>query len=120
MVYPAQLRVMLLAPMTSPFPEQGPMLAVRVVLVVIVAPHDGFWAETEAGKKASVEPITVKRSRTARGIFGGFLRLKTEQFYVRTDYLQLRMVRVSLKRISESSVISGVCACHVLVIYAGP
>ena len=78
-VYPAQSSVMPLAPMTSPFPEQGPMPPLRVVLVVIVEPHDGLWEKTGIDKKTSIEPRTVKRSRTASRIFGDTLCLKTDR-----------------------------------------
>jgi hypothetical protein len=40
MAWPAQLRTKLLEPMTSPSPEQGPMSALKVVLIVITLPHD--------------------------------------------------------------------------------
>jgi hypothetical protein len=86
MVYPAQLRVMWLTPITSPFPEQGPMLPVRTTVVpggsVIVAPHAGDrWtvlAKTAGGKKINAQPRKVNRSRTVSRIFGEPLGLKTD------------------------------------------
>jgi len=66
MVCPAQLRVRL-EPISSPSPEQGPMSAVKVVLVVIAASHAGL-AKTGGKVKISVEPRTVRRSRTPTGL----------------------------------------------------
>ena len=62
----AQFRVMPLAPMTSPLPEQGPMSAVRVVDAVIVKPHVGAAARTGADRNARVENKVVVRSSTER------------------------------------------------------
>ena len=86
-VFPAQLRVMPLAPtIRSPFLGQGPMLPVRTTVVpdgsVIVEPHAGDkWtvlAKIGAGEKASTEPRRAKRSKTASGIFGDSLALKND------------------------------------------
>jgi len=64
--------------MTSPFPGQGPMGALSFVFAVITLPHP-TEAKTGAAEKASVEPRTVKRSRTASGVFGECLSLKTDR-----------------------------------------
>lgn len=66
MVCPLQLRVMPLVSMMSPFPVHGdlvePMFLVKIVLVVIVAPHDGVVevvvvvVETEGVKSATTSP----------------------------------------------------------------
>jgi len=72
MVCPAQLRVILLAPMMRPDPEeQGPMFAVKVVLVLIVAPHTGL-AKTGGKERLRVEPNTVRISKMLRRIGIGF------------------------------------------------
>jgi hypothetical protein len=77
MVYPAQLRVIPLAPMMSPL-EQGPMLEFRVVFVVIVAPHP---TDAIAGgdEKVIIKPRTVRISRKVSGILRNFLSLKTDR-----------------------------------------
>src|SRR5437588_705072 len=67
MVCPAQLSVIPSAPMLSPSPEQGPMLAVRVVDAVIVEPQAGVAAYTGTGRKASAETTKVAMSSTAEG-----------------------------------------------------
>ena len=49
--------------MISPSPRQGPKLDLSVIEAVIVAPHPGEEAKTDAGKKEKVEPNMVARSR---------------------------------------------------------
>ena len=74
-VCPAQLSVMPFTPMTSPFPEQGPMSLVKVMLPVIVAPHP-TEAMAGAGRRTSAQPVTVTSSRTASGTFEVAFSLK--------------------------------------------
>jgi hypothetical protein len=65
--------------MMSPFPEQGPMFAVKVVVFVIVAPHSGLVAKTGVREKISVEPRTVKISRMLTRIGIGLRFKETSQ-----------------------------------------
>ena len=63
-----------------PFPEQGPMFAVRVMLAVIVWPHYAVpfgFATAGAGRMTRVELRIVKRSMMASGTFEDSLSLKT-------------------------------------------
>lgn len=80
---PAQFRVMPLLPMMRPEAGQGPIFAVRVVLVVIVWLHQAVppgFAKAGAGRMTRVEPRTVKRSRMVSRIFGESLSLMTDNF----------------------------------------
>ena len=61
--------------MVSPFPEQGPTFAPRVVFAVIVAPHP-TRAKTEGAVKASMEPRIVMRSTEVRGVLEELFPLK--------------------------------------------
>ncbi|MGD0477563.1 MAG: hypothetical protein ABSB29_05285 [Nitrososphaerales archaeon] len=66
---PAQSSVMPLRPMTSPSPEQGPRLALRVVSVVIVAPHttgaDGDLRESSATRATAAKRTSATTTATA-------------------------------------------------------
>ena len=74
-----------MAPMTSPFPEQGPIFALKAVFVVITLPHP-TEPKTGAGKIVSVEPKTVKSNNTASGILGNSRFPKTNGLVLRQIY----------------------------------
>lgn len=66
MVMPAQLRVIPLLPIASPFPVHGPMLFVRVTEVVRISPQLTEAAKVDvAGVKTAIVEIASKDKRNA-------------------------------------------------------